>query len=68
MDKDRAYQFLTGLNAKFEQMRIQILGKEEIPPPNKVISIILVEESRRRIMFKSGFTESSAMVTKAEPC
>ena len=39
IEKDRVYDFLVRLNPKFDQVRVQILGKEE------TISLIRVEES-----------------------
>ena len=30
IEKDRVYDFLVGLNAEFDQVRIQILGKEDV--------------------------------------
>ena len=39
IEKDRVYDFLAGLNPEFDQVRVQILGKEE------TISLIRVEES-----------------------
>lgn len=31
IEKDRVYDFLTGLNLEFDQVRVQILGREEMP-------------------------------------
>ncbi|GAV62007.1 UBN2_3 domain-containing protein [Cephalotus follicularis] len=43
IEKDRVYDFLAGLDPKFDQVRIQILGKEEIPSLEETISLIRVE-------------------------
>ncbi|PKU82965.1 hypothetical protein MA16_Dca021360 [Dendrobium catenatum] len=54
--KYRVYDFLAGLNAEFDQVRVQILGKEETPSLNETISLIRAEESRRWII-DSGATD-----------
>ena len=64
IEKDKVYDFLAGLNVEFDQVRVQILGKEELPALNKVISLIRAEESRRRVMLEPQNLEGSAMVTK----
>ncbi|GAV59099.1 UBN2_3 domain-containing protein, partial [Cephalotus follicularis] len=45
IEKDWVYDFLASLNPKFDQVRIQILGKEEIPSLEETISLIWAEES-----------------------
>ena len=60
IEKDRVYDFLAGLNPEFDQVRVQILGKEE------TISLIRVEESWRGIMLEPQTLEGSALVTKIE--
>lgn len=37
-DKDRVYQLMTGLNKEYDQVRVQILEKEEMSSLNEVIS------------------------------
>ncbi|KAJ0041973.1 hypothetical protein Pint_18863 [Pistacia integerrima] len=64
IEKDRIYDFLTGLNVEFDQMRVQVLGKEDLPSLNETISIINVEKSRRRVMLYSQPDERSAMLGK----
>ena len=44
-------------------MRVQILGKEEVPSLNETISLIRAEESRRGVMLEPQTVEGSAMVT-----
>ena len=41
VEKYRVYDFLVGLNQEFDQMRIQILGKQEVPCVNEVVALIL---------------------------
>ncbi|KAJ1396732.1 Protein kinase domain [Sesbania bispinosa] len=53
-----------GLNPEYDQVRIQILGKEKFPGLNEVIAIIWSEESRREMMLETLTTESSAMIAE----
>ncbi len=64
IERDRVYDFLVGLNTEFDQVRIQILGKEEVPPLNEVIALVRAEESRRGIMLEPKDLEGSAMVAR----
>ena len=34
IEQDRVYDFLVGLNPEYDQVRIQILGKEKVPGLN----------------------------------
>ena len=45
IEQDRVYNFLLGLNPEFDQVRIQILGKQEVPCFNEVMALIRGEES-----------------------
>ncbi|XP_073221559.1 uncharacterized protein [Cicer arietinum] len=47
IEQDRVYDFLVGLNPEYDQVRIQILGKEKVLGLNEVVAIIRSEESRR---------------------
>jgi len=47
---ERIFEFLAGLNIKFNQVRVQILGKESLPLLNEVFSLIRAEERRRIVM------------------
>lgn len=62
IEQDRVYDFLVGLNSEFDQVRIQILGKPEVPCFNEVVAVIRSEESRRTLMLESLPTNGSAMV------
>ncbi|KAL3734117.1 hypothetical protein ACJRO7_023463 [Eucalyptus globulus] len=64
IEKDRVYDFLVGLNSEFDQVRIQILGKEEVPSLEETISLIRVEESRRSVMLEPQAVEGSAFTTR----
>jgi hypothetical protein len=64
VEKDRIYDFLAGLNVEFDAVRVQILGKEELPSLNETIAIILAEEGRRGVMIATPALESSALLSK----
>jgi hypothetical protein len=53
------------LNIDFDAIRLQILGKEELPPLNETISIIQAEEGRRSVMLESHKGSNSVLLTKA---
>ena len=40
IEQDRVYDFLAGLNPEFDQVRVQILGKENTPGPEETMGII----------------------------
>ena len=40
IEQDRVYDFLVGLNLEFDQVRIQILGKQEVLCFNEVVALI----------------------------
>ncbi|KAJ0083334.1 hypothetical protein Patl1_30044 [Pistacia atlantica] len=65
IEKDRIYDFLDGLNVEFNQVRVQLLGKEDLPSLNETISIINAEESLRGVMLYSQPVEGSAMLGKS---
>ena len=64
LDKDRIYDFLAGLNIEFDAVRVQILGKEDLPSLNETIAIVRAEEGRQSVMLETHGGEGSAMVTK----
>ncbi|XP_022637194.1 uncharacterized protein LOC111241705 [Vigna radiata var. radiata] len=62
IEQDRVYDFLVGLNYDFDQVRVQILGKDKVLRINEVVAMVRSEENRRRIMLESPTMENSAMV------
>ncbi|XP_047179225.1 uncharacterized protein LOC124846055 [Vigna umbellata] len=62
IEQDRVYDFLVGLNQEYDQVRIQILGKEKVPELNEVMAIIRSEESRRSLMIETPIEDNSAML------
>lgn len=63
IEKDRVYDFLAGLNVEFDQVRVQILGKEDLPSLNEAISLIRAEESRRGVMLDIQPLSGSALIS-----
>ncbi|KAL5580296.1 hypothetical protein UlMin_012738 [Ulmus minor] len=61
MEEDRIYAFLTGLRSDFDQVRVQILGKEPFPSLKEVFSYVREEESRRMVMLEKPSLENSAL-------
>ncbi|XP_073222064.1 uncharacterized protein [Cicer arietinum] len=43
IEQDKVYDFLVGLNSDFDQVRVQILGKEKVPGLNEVMAIVRSE-------------------------
>ena len=66
IEQDRVYDFLVGFNPEFDQVRIQILGKQEVPCFNEVVALIRGEESRRSVMLEPQTLDESALVAKTE--
>ena len=66
VEKERIFEFLAGLNLEFDQVQVQVLGKEDLPSLNETISIIWAEEGRRGVMMnQTPMVESSAMLSNA---
>ena len=59
IEQGRVYDFLVGLNLEFDQVRIQILGKQEVPCFNEVVALIRGEESQRSVMLKPQTLDGS---------
>ena len=65
-EQDKIYNFLVGLNTEFDQVRIQILGKQEVSCFNEVVALIQGEESRRSVMLEPRTLDRSALVAKTK--
>ena len=63
MERDRIVEFLAGLNSVFDQVRVQILGREKLPSLNEVFAMVRSEENRRAVMLQGVFTDGSALVS-----
>lgn len=62
IEQDRVYDFLDGLNPEFDQVRVQIWEKGEVPGFNEVVTIIRSEERRKSLMLETPAVENSAMI------
>nr|XP_009774423.1 PREDICTED: uncharacterized protein LOC104224462 [Nicotiana sylvestris]XP_016490473.1 PREDICTED: uncharacterized protein LOC107810229 [Nicotiana tabacum] len=58
IEKERVYDFLAGLNQKYDQIRVQVLGKVPFPSLEDAYSYVQQEESRRGVMLYSAPTEN----------
>jgi hypothetical protein len=47
VEKERIYDFLAGLNVEYDQIRVQVLGKEALPFLRQTYSYVPQEESRK---------------------
>ena len=66
IEQDRVYDFLIGLNLEFDQVQIQILGKQKVLCFNEVVALIRGEESRRSVMLEPQTLDGSTLVAKTE--
>ena len=62
----RNYDFLVGLNPEFDQVRIQILGKQEVSCFNEVVALIRGEENRMSVMLEPETLDGSTLIAKIE--
>ena len=63
VESSRIFEFLAGLNAEFDPVRVQILGKEQLPSLNEVFFIVSDEKSRRMVMLESRPIEGSQLLS-----
>ena len=57
--------FLLALMFEFDAVRMQILGKQDLPSLNETILIISAEEGRQSVMLETHERDGSALVTQA---
>lgn len=57
IEKDWVYNFLVSLNAEFDWILIQILGKEDVSSLNGVKTLVRPEESHRAMVLEPQATE-----------
>ncbi|XP_073126194.1 uncharacterized protein [Henckelia pumila] len=69
VEDNRIFTFLIGLNAKFDEVRGRIIGRQPLPSMGEVFSEVRREESRRLVMLGKKVStgainmETSALVT-----
>jgi hypothetical protein len=63
IEEEHIYEFLGGLNSKYDPVRVQIFGKEPLPSLQKVFSHIQNEESRRSTMLHPSSQIPFALVS-----
>jgi len=62
LERMQIIKFLSGLNSKFDPIKIQILGKEKLPPLSKVFHIVRGKGTQRSVMLDGGNSvDSSAL-------
>lgn len=64
VEKGQFYDYIMRLNVEFDAVRVQILRKDDRPPLNKTIALVLAKEGRRGIMITAHTVKSSALVSK----
>lgn len=59
------FEFLTGLNAEFELVRVHILSRDTLPSLNEIYAFVQSEDSRHSVMqqYSPSTAERSALVT-----
>ena len=60
VERERIFDFFAGLNVEYDQVKVQVVGKEDLPPLNEVFSIIRAEEGKRSVMLDTPTTEGLA--------
>lgn len=59
IDKLRIFRFWVGLNQEYDQIRVQILGREPFLSLMQVYATVHSEESRRNIILYAHFTDAA---------
>ena len=67
VENERIYDFLAGLNLEFDPVRVQILGKDDLPSLNEVISLIRAKKGRRVVILDTPQLENSALISLKTP-
>ena len=62
IEKERVYDFLAGLNDIFDQIRVQVLGRDPFPSLWQAYSHVQQEESRRNVMLPTASIEWTGML------
>ncbi|GAV83732.1 UBN2_3 domain-containing protein [Cephalotus follicularis] len=67
IEKERVYDFLAGLNPDYDQVRVQVLGKDPFPTLEEAYNLIQHEERRRNSMIPAVHPERSALAIMPRP-
>ena len=59
------YDFLVGLNIEYDQIWIQVLGKEPFPSLRQTYGYVQQNESRRNAMLNAAPIDCSSMVANS---
>ena len=63
LEGDRIVEFLASFNPEYDQVRVQILGKEKLSSVNEVFFMIRSEEHRRIAKFDEPNPKGLAMIS-----
>ncbi|GAV78690.1 hypothetical protein CFOL_v3_22155 [Cephalotus follicularis] len=67
IEKEMVYDFLTGLNLDYDQVRVQVLGRDPFPTLEEAYNLIQHEERRRNSMMPAVHPKRSALATMSRP-
>ncbi|GAV72596.1 UBN2_3 domain-containing protein, partial [Cephalotus follicularis] len=67
IEKEKVYDFLARLNPDYDQVRVQVLGRDLFPTLEEAYNLIQHEEHRRTSMMLSVQPDRSALVTVSRP-
>ena len=62
IEKERVYDFLAGLNDIFDQIRVQVPGRDPFPSLRQAYSHVQQEKSRRNVMLPTASIERISML------
>lgn len=63
LEKERVYDFLAGLNPEYDQIRVQVLGREKFPSLHDAYNLVQHEDIRRPSMMPPVASDRSAFTT-----
>ncbi|GAV76359.1 UBN2_3 domain-containing protein [Cephalotus follicularis] len=67
IEKEMVYDFLAGLNPDYDQVRVQVLGRDPFPTLEEAYNLIQHEERRRTSMMPSVLPDRSTLVAVSWP-
>lgn len=60
------YELLAGLNLKYDQLRVNILGKDPLPSLNEVYAYLHREEKCRNTLVQPTEVQHSTLISSSE--